>query len=66
MLRCHKQLRFSFLTKSHPRDGMELSQKEQLGEMTQEFIQEMNLKRTVKAVAFVIEIRQLHTFTLCE
>jgi len=49
-VRCHKNT-LSFILSPTPEDGMELS-KEQLGEMTQKFIQEMNLKDR-QAVAFV-------------
>jgi hypothetical protein len=49
-VRCYKNT-LSFILSPTPEDGMELS-KEQLGEMTQKFIQEMNLKNH-QAVAFV-------------
>jgi len=49
-VRCHKNT-LSFILSPTQEDGRELS-KEQLGEMTQNFIQEMNLKDR-QAVAFV-------------
>jgi hypothetical protein len=49
-VRCHKNT-LSFILSPTPEDGRKLSKK-QLGEMTQKFIQEMNLKNH-QAVAFV-------------